>query len=116
MEKFELVDNIARYETLEQYLTLNNLNINDWNEQNDQGFIYDITCGLFNGATDNFTPWDITNKNLIDTIKNEINENPEAYQWENDDFQFEQLSLNDVLVALDFFYIADTKRVYLNRD
>lgn len=116
MKKFGLADNITRYETLEQYLTLNNLTIDDWNDWNNQGFIYDITCGLFNGAADNFTPWDITDKNLIDTIKNEINADPESYQWENDDFQFEQLSLDDVLAAFDFFYIADTKHVYLNRD
>lgn len=36
------------------------------------GFIHDITCGTYNGATDDFTPWELSDNNILDTILNDL--------------------------------------------
>ena len=41
----------------------------------ERGLIFDITCGTYNGATDNFTPWALTDDNILDTILNALHEN-----------------------------------------
>ena len=47
----------------------------DFSDLMDSGFIQDITCGTYNGATDEFTPWELNNENILDTILNALHEN-----------------------------------------
>ncbi|MCU7556547.1 hypothetical protein [Macrococcus capreoli] len=40
----------------------------------ERGAYSEITRGTYNGATDTFTPWTLSNESLFDTILSEINE------------------------------------------
>lgn len=46
----------------------------EFSDELESGFIQDITCGTYNGATDVFTPWRVTDNNILDTIHNNIME------------------------------------------
>ena len=46
--------------------------IEDWEYMEDRGFIQEITCGTYNGAIDKFTPWQLNNENILDTILNAL--------------------------------------------
>lgn len=46
----------------------------DFNDQMERGFIQEITCGTYNGATDDFTPWQLNDINILDTILNALHE------------------------------------------
>lgn len=64
--------NIEHYEDFEEYSKYNNLTREEFEDYRESGFIYEITCGTYNGATDTFDPWEINNGNLIDTIFQDI--------------------------------------------
>lgn len=49
--------------------------IEEFSDKVENGFIFDITCGTYNGATDDFTPWALTDNNILDTILNALHEN-----------------------------------------
>lgn len=67
-----IVGNIEHYEDFEEYEKYNNLTYEEFEDYRESGFIQDITCGTYNGATDTFDPWEINNGNLIDTIFQDI--------------------------------------------
>ena len=67
-----IVGNIEHYEDFEEYEKYNNLTYEEFEDYRESGFIQDITCGTYNGATDTFYPWEINNGNLIDTIFQDI--------------------------------------------
>ena len=46
----------------------------DFADQLESGFIQNITCGTYNGATDDFTPWELTDDNILNTIYNALHE------------------------------------------
>lgn len=48
----------------------------DWDtERNiENGFLREITCGTYNGATQTFTPWGVNRDNLVETILREAGE------------------------------------------
>lgn len=48
--------------------------IEEFSDKVENGFIFDITCGTYNGATDDFTPWTLTDVNILDTILNALHE------------------------------------------
>lgn len=48
--------------------------IDDFNDMENRGVIENITCGTYNGALKSFDPWNINNKNIINTILNYIKE------------------------------------------
>ena len=67
-----ILGNIEHYEDFEEYEKYNNLTYEEFEDYRESGFIQDITCGTYNGATDTFDPWEINNGNLIDTIFQDI--------------------------------------------
>src|SRR5699024_7954842 len=68
-----ILGNIEHYEDFEEYSEANyNVSLEDFEESKADGFIADITCGVFNGATREFTPWEINEGNLINTIIQDI--------------------------------------------
>ena len=46
--------------------------LTDWVYMIESGFIREITCGTYNGATVEFTPWQLNNNNILDTILNAL--------------------------------------------
>ena len=64
--------NIVHYESLEEYEKYNNMDAEEFKDKVEDGFIADITCGTYNGATQTFTPWEINDNNLVDTIIQDI--------------------------------------------
>lgn len=67
-----ILANITHYEDFEEYSKYNNVTLEEFEEDKENGFIYDMTCGTYNGATQTFTPWEINDNNLIDTIIQDI--------------------------------------------
>ena len=57
----------------------------DFADEMERGFIQDITCGTYNGATDDFTPWQLNDNNILDTIFNDLQEYIEMYNEDNPD-------------------------------
>ena len=93
----------------------------DFNDQMKHGFIQDITCGTYNNATDDFTPWRLTNMNILDTILNAIHDDDfigvfsglmegteDVEQWSYADWIREYTEVYEV-------FIIDG-RVYVNQD
>lgn len=71
LEQFVL-GNIEHYEDFEEYSKDNDTSLEEFTDYQERGFIQDITCGTYNGATQTFTPWEINEGNLIDTIIQDI--------------------------------------------
>lgn len=92
-----------------------------FSDQIESGFIHDITCGTYNGATDDFTPWTINDNNILDTILNELHETEfievfsglmegteDVRRWNNADWIREYTEVYEVFII--------GGRVYVNRD
>lgn len=106
-----LVTYLDNYNELKDYLKEQNLETWEFTEKLENGFVTDITCGTFNGASDIFTPWEINNKNLRDTINNAISE------FDLNDVETgNSLTISDVINIYNVFYIKDTKKVYIELD
>ena len=73
--------NVSYYDSKAEYMTnifadtTEETSEEDFNEQVERGLIFDITCGTYNGATREFTPWELTDDNILDTISNALHEN-----------------------------------------
>lgn len=68
------LDNVTHFDDMTEFLTYYNMTADDFEEDNENGFIMCITRGTYNGATDAFTPWDLSDDTLIDTIIVEVRE------------------------------------------
>ena len=90
-------------------------------DQLDSGFLQDITCGTYNGATDEFTPWQLSDKNILDTILNALHkddfynyvamytdEMADLEQWSNEDWIREYAEVYEVFII--------GNNVYVNQD
>ena len=90
-----------------------------------RGFIQNITRGTYNGATDDFTPWELNDNNILDTIFNALHEDDfynfvaayhedhpdelaELERWSNADWIREYTEVYEV------FIIGSS--VYVNQD
>lgn len=124
--------NVSFYDSKAEYIRLTFPGVEtdaeaaeDFADQMDSGFIQDITCGTYNGATDEFDPWELNDNNILDTILNALHEDDfydfvasynedhpdelaELERWSNADYIREYTEVYDV------FIIGD--RVYVNRD
>lgn len=109
-----ILSNITKYKDFEEFSKYKNMD-----EEN--GFIIDITCGTYNGATNTFTPWRITDDNIIDTliqalsdldyyniIANMIDE--DISNWKTEQFIYELVSFENI------FIIEDTRNIYIDRN
>jgi len=63
-----ILSNITKYENFEEYSKYMNTDKEEFKENEANGFVINITCGTYNGATDEFTPCRITDDNIIDTL------------------------------------------------
>ena len=69
-----ILGNIEHYEDFAEYSRYNiNTTLEEFKDYQERGFIQDITCGTYNGATNTFTPWEANDdNNLIRAIINDI--------------------------------------------
>ena len=120
--------NVSYYDSKAEYIRLSFLGVETdeeaaevFDEQLERGFIQDITCGTYNGAIDKFTPWELNNNNILDTILNALHyedfynyvamysdEMADLENWSNADWIREYTEVYEV------FIIGD--RVYVNQD
>ena len=120
--------NVSYYDSKAEYIRLSFLVVETdeeaaevFDEQLDRGFIQDITCGTYNGATDEFTPWELNNENILDTILNALHyedfynyvamytdEMADLVQWSNADWIREYTEVYEVFII--------GGRVYVNKD
>ena len=73
--------NVSYYDSKAEYIRLTFPGVKTdeeaaevFDEQLKSGFIQEITCGTYNGAIDKFTPWQLNNENILDTILNALHE------------------------------------------
>ena len=69
-----ILANIKHYDSFEEYLKLNNTSLEDYEESKADGFVQDITCGVFSGATGEFTPRKMSDGSVVDAILQEVGE------------------------------------------
>ena len=120
--------NVSYYDSKAEYIRLSFLGVETdeeaaevFDEQLERGFIQDITCGTYNGAIDKFTPWQLNNNNILDTILNALHyedfynyvamysdEMADLENWSNADWIREYSEVYEV------FIIGNS--VYVNKD
>ena len=120
--------NVSYYDSKAEYIRLSFLGVETdeeaaevFSDQLESGFIQDITCGTYNGATDDFTPWELTDNNILDTILNALHyedfynyvamysdEMADLENWSNADWIREYSEVYEV------FIIGNS--VYVNKD
>ena len=120
--------NVSYYDSKAEYIRLSFLGVETdeeaaevFDEQLKSGFIQEITCGTYNGATDEFTPWELNNNNILDTILNALHyedfynyvamysdEMADLENWSNADWIREYTEVYEV------FIIGNS--VYVNQD
>lgn len=69
-----LASNFIKYRSMEEYLRLHNMDMEEFTNEIENGWIENITCGTYNGASDTFDSWNVTPKNIVKTLLNEYNE------------------------------------------
>ena len=120
--------NVSHYDSKAEYIRLSFLGVETdeeaaevFDEQLKSGFIQEITCGTYNGAIDKFTPWQLNNNNILDTILNALHyedfynyvamysdEMADLENWSNADWIREYSEVYEV------FIIGNS--VYVNKD
>ena len=120
--------NVSYYDSKAEYIRLSFLGVETdeeaaevFDEQLERGFVHDITCGTYNGAIDKFTPWQLNNNNILDTILNALHyedfynyvamysdEMADLENWSNADWIREYSEVYEV------FIIGNS--VYVNKD
>ena len=120
--------NVSYYDSKAEYIRLSFLGVETdeeaaevFSDQLESGFIQEITCGTYNGAIDKFTPWELNNENILDTILNALHyedfynyvamysdEMADLENWSNADWIREYSEVYEV------FIIGNS--VYVNKD
>ena len=107
--------NIERYKDFEEYSKANNVTLEEFTDYQERGFIQDITCGTYNGATNKFVYWEINLDNLINTILQDIRD-CDYYQVLND-YTDVQTPLGYVLAYTEMYKVFTIgERVYVDLD
>ena len=115
--------NVSYYDSKAEYIRLSFLGVETdeeatqvFGEQLERGFIQDITCGTYNGATDEFTPWELTDDNIVKTVWQALNEdefifdmvvNQDIIQedWTNADYILEYTEVYEVFIIDGSVYV-----------
>ena len=78
-----ILSHIERYDSIEDFMrtkyygmknTTKEECLEEFEDTMKSGFIHNITCGTYNGATDTFDPWELTDDNIVEMIFNEMHE------------------------------------------
>ena len=114
LEQF-ILGNIEHYEDFEEYSKDNDTSLEEFTDYQESGFIQDITCGTYNGATNTFVPWEINLDNLINTILQDIRD-CDYYQVLND-YTDVQTPLGYVKAYTEMYNVFTIgERVYVDLD
>ena len=115
--------NVSYYDSKAEYIRLSFLGVETdeeaaevFSDQMDLGFIQDITCGTYNGATDEFTPWELTDDNIIETVWQALNEDEFIFDlvvnrdiiqedWTNADYIREYTEVYEVFIIGNSVYV-----------
>ena len=107
--------NIEHYKDFEEYSKANNVTLEEFEDYRESGFINEITCGTYNGATDKFVYWEINLDNLINTILQDIRD-CDYYQVLND-YTDVQTPLGYVLAYTEMYKVFTVgERVFVDLD
>lgn len=116
-----ILSNITKYKDFEEYSKYMNTDKEEFKENEANGFIINITCGTYNGATDEFTPCRITDDNIINTLVQALSDldyyniianmlDEDTTNWKIEKFIYELVSIENV------FIIEDTNSIYIDRN
>ena len=116
-----ILSNITKYKDFEEFSRYTNIDKEEFKENEANGFIVNITCGTYNGATDEFTPWRITDDNIIDTLIQALSDldyyniianmvDEDTTNWNIETFIYELVSIEKI------FIIEYTKNIYIDRN
>lgn len=113
----ELIESImhyvTEYKTLDEYLQSENMTADEFTEAVENGYIQDITCGTYNGASDTFDPWRLTPENVVETVRIDMLESGYFDEIEEDgDTEADKLEY----YASIFTIFTIESGVYINRD
>ena len=118
--------NVSYYDSKAEYIRLSFMDVKTdkeaaemFSDQMDCGFLQDITCGTYNGATDDFIPWELSDNNILATILNALHEDEFIFDmvvnrdiiqedWTNADYIREYTEVYEVFII--------GGRVYVNMD
>ena len=107
--------NIEHYKDFEEYSDANPITLEEFEDYKERGFIQDITCGTYNGATNKFVYWEINLDNLINTILQDIRD-CDYYQVLND-YTDVQTPLGYVLAYTEMYNVFTIgERVFVDLD
>ena len=107
--------NIEHYKDFEEYSKANNVTLEEFEDYRESGFINEITCGTYNGATNKFVYWEINLDNLINTILQDIRD-CDYYQVLND-YTDVQTPLGYVLAYTEMYKVFTVgERVFVDLD
>ena len=114
LEQF-ILGNIEHYEDFEEYSKDNDTSLEEFTDYQERGFVQDITCGTYNGATNKFVYWEINLDNLINTILQDIRD-CDYYQVLND-YTDVQTPLGYVKAYTEMYNVFTIgERVYVDLD
>ena len=120
--------NVSYYDSKAEYIRLSFMDVKTdeeaaevFSDQLESGFLQDITCGTYNGATNEFTPWELNNENILNTIYNALHE-ADFYnfiaQYEEDENALNDWSnadwIREYTEIYEVFIIGNN--VYVNQD
>lgn len=63
---------IDKYKDMAEYCSSKNCTPAEFAENKAEGWIIDITAGTYNGASDTFTPWELTDRNIVEMIRRDM--------------------------------------------
>ena len=110
-----ILGNIEHYEDFEEYSKDNDTSLEEFTDYQERGFVQDITCGTYNGATNKFVYWEINLDNLINTILQDIRD-CDYYQVLND-YTDVQTPLGYVKAYTEMYNVFTIgERVYVDLD
>lgn len=79
----EILYLVNHYEDFTEYERCTNTDAEEFQEEIDNGFIQLLTLGQYNGATDEFTAWELTDNHIVESIRTAVIEVGLADQLED---------------------------------
>ena len=70
----EILYLVNHYEDFTEYERCTNTDTEEFQEEVDNGFIQLLTLGQYNGATDEFTAWELTDNHIVESIETVVYE------------------------------------------
>ncbi|HEY0222871.1 MAG TPA: hypothetical protein VGC17_08825 [Lactovum miscens] len=111
------VINVTHYKTFEDFQKHENYDRDDFKDQQENGFIQDITLGTYNGANDTFQTRTMDDSHILEAILADLHET-DSYAMLNDIEETESMTQADYIRAYTEFYNVFTLEgsLYADRD